>query len=437
MGIILGIVIILLLTFGMVSIIRGILPRTSDSNTRVSQSEGTAYPPPGETNTPPAPTLARTDVFPWDLPTRTPYPITPAPTLTLVPGPSPTPLPLIQPARDASGKIYYFTGEDDKSQSTIYAIDVDSGGKMNPSPAVVSIEDSLNDQTIFPSPDGALVAIVGPWGTVSIYNVEKGEFENTTLPPASGEGKFYSWFPDSRRILNGAGSLILKDPFTTNRTYLAMPGYGQVIAAAASPDGRYVVYSFDTDILYPKGLWIVNTNGQDAHLLVEDIEPYNISWSPDLKRIAFFSGNWQVVNADGSDLRELAKGVFLPQCYFLPALWSPDSSTLAVVTSKSGQAFCNGWSENLFKDTNIVLIDVASGEARPLLSDGSLGNIDPVWSPDGSKLAFVTNRNGSPEIWVVNKDGTDLQQLTQNDRFERYPFWRPVNESNFGKKRDD
>lgn len=419
-----GVAVIILITLGLVYVIRTILPRESTNQVASSQTAASAYPPPIETTLAPSPTIARTDIFPWELPTMTPYPITPFPTLTLVPGPSPTPIPLVQPAENAAGTIYFVLNNKDDSKSSIFYVGVDSVGKTDKTSTRLSEVEPLADHTIFVSPDGIRIAIIGPWGTVSIYNLLKGESENTSLPPASGDGKFYSWFPDNRRILWSAGSLKITDPFSGERAAIAVPGYGHVTAAAVSPDGQSAVYAYSTDILYPKGLWIVNTNGQNARLLVKDVEPYNISWSPDGKRIVFFAAGWKVVDADGSNLREIAQGVFLPQCYFLPALWSPDSSTLAVVTSKSGQAFCNGWSESLFTDTNIMLIDVESGESRPLLADGSQGNIDPAWSPDGSMLAFISNRGGSAEIWVVNKDGTDLHPLTELGSLIRFPVWQ-------------
>lgn len=50
---------------------------------------------------------------------------------------------------------------------------------------------------------------------------------------------------------------------------------------------------------------------------------------------------------------------------------------------------------------------------------------EPVWSPDGRKIAFVSDRDGEREIWVMNADGRGRRQLTHNDADEHDPDWSP------------
>ena len=61
-------------------------------------------------------------------------------------------------------------------------------------------------------------------------------------------------------------------------------------------------------------------------------------------------------------------------------------------------------------------------------ADGSPDNQNwlPSWSPDGSRLAFTSNRDGNPELYVMNADGTDVQRLTDNPAIDTSPTWSPT-----------
>jgi Tol biopolymer transport system component len=50
---------------------------------------------------------------------------------------------------------------------------------------------------------------------------------------------------------------------------------------------------------------------------------------------------------------------------------------------------------------------------------------DPVYSPDGMKLAFISTHDGDPEIFVMNADGTGLKKLTDNTNVDAAPSWSP------------
>lgn len=51
--------------------------------------------------------------------------------------------------------------------------------------------------------------------------------------------------------------------------------------------------------------------------------------------------------------------------------------------------------------------------------------IEPAWSPDGSRIAFSSRRSGTFDLYVMNTDGTGTQQLTSGGKNDSYPTWSP------------
>lgn len=60
-----------------------------------------------------------------------------------------------------------------------------------------------------------------------------------------------------------------------------------------------------------------------------------------------------------------------------------------------------------------------------LTNDAAHEDIDAAWSPDGSRLAFVSDRGGQWDIWTMNPDGSDVRQLTNTGSRELHPRWSP------------
>lgn len=75
---------------------------------------------------------------------------------------------------------------------------------------------------------------------------------------------------------------------------------------------------------------------------------------------------------------------------------------------------------------DIYALDIAGGAARPLLT-GMAFERDPVFSPDGKRFAFISDRSGVTNLWVANADGTGLRQLSQDGSLTLYaaPAWSP------------
>jgi TolB protein len=66
----------------------------------------------------------------------------------------------------------------------------------------------------------------------------------------------------------------------------------------------------------------------------------------------------------------------------------------------------------------------AQGSTIKLTSDGS-GNREPAWSPDNTRIAYVSDRDGNPEIYIMNADGSDSIRVTDQAGADISPAWSP------------
>src|SRR5579871_6294333 len=111
-----------------------------------------------------------------------------------------------------------------------------------------------------------------------------------------------------------------------------------------------------------------------------------------------------------SDLSDL-KGVSDPQI-------SPDGDTIAFVV------------ETIHPDTNetrqrLWLVDALGRSAPRPFTAGEKQDTQPRWSPDGETLAFVSNRRGTKQIWLIRRDGGEPRQLTKHAADVVELVWSP------------
>lgn len=112
--------------------------------------------------------------------------------------------------------------------------------------------------------------------------------------------------------------------------------------------------------------------------------------------------------------------------------------TLRVLAVLAAAAVAPGAAFAVFPGANgkIVYVSTASGNfevhtmapdgtAKVNLTQNSADDLDPVWSPDGTRIAFSSSRAGKYGVWVMNADGSGVQSLTPAMTYARYPAWSP------------
>lgn len=247
---------------------------------------------------------------------------------------------------------------------------------------------------------------------------------------ASPNGRLLTWAErPALDFFDGENAIFVSGPGLEGRREIARGRKYLGIPSFTKPLGREVMFSSQGEGDEVSKLLFFNlANGRTRELRTKFRGSINDpQMSRDGKKIVFKSqpaGDEDVVHlhvmaSDGSRVRQLTKGDFRDED---PA-WSPDGRTIAF-ERMYGQADHEGKAEgDSFWKEGIVTVDVATGKERALTVPDPCGKNElwlPTWSPDGELLMFtrglhLENGEFTHDLWVMRKDGSDLQRVPGSD----------------------
>ena len=241
-----------------------------------------------------------------------------------------------------------------------------------------------------------------------------------------------------------------------------------------SPDGKLVAYVITridrAQNRRSSSIWMVPIDGSRTpwQFTTSPQTSNSPRWSPDGKSIAFLSSRPESAAppATGAAAEQPRNQVYLLSMSGGEARrvtnlkngvstfrWSPDGTRLVVVSrigpsdSRTGDPkersdvrhYKNsnykfndsGWFDD--RRTHFWMVDVKSGEAKQITEGNDWNDSDPQWSPDGKRIAFVSNRTGkefdedrNSDVWVINADGTGkLTKISDHLESDNQPRWSP------------
>jgi Tol biopolymer transport system component len=235
--------------------------------------------------------------------------------------------------------------------------------------------------------------------------------------------KYTTWAPDGEALIGGRrvegafGLRLCRFPISGGAPQPVAQGPDTAIdvSPAFSPDGRWLAYlRWENGATY--GLWAVPQPGTKPRLLATSSVPITtFAWRRDSRTIVYgggviSTGELRQVTVDGHS----GLAPFVLEGASDEITIAPNGARLAYVL------------ENL--DSNIWRVPLDRIHQKNLPPPEKLfpsvrEETDPVFSPDGKSIAFVSNRSGHWNLWVGDADGSRLRELAAQSLLPFHPAW--------------
>jgi dipeptidyl aminopeptidase/acylaminoacyl peptidase len=289
-----------------------------------------------------------------------------------------------------------------------------------------------------------------------------------TMGPSSA-----AWLPDSHTLVYSMGGTLWRQPHDSKEAEQLTDGPGYDYQPDCSPDGRFVVFTkYNQDAME---LWLLEIATRETwqltHTGAVNVEP---RWSPDGQRLVWVSTQYNrrfhIFGADirGGKLQNIERWTGesrspLPRYYYSPfdteisPVWLENGKEILFVSNR-GHIYGSGgfWRMEARPgaEAHEIHYEETTWKARPDISPdgarvvyasytgrqwhqlwlmpstggnpfaltfGDYDNVTPRWSPDGSRIAFISNRSGNVQLWTIEAPGGGERAVVPLQRHYRRP----------------
>jgi Tol biopolymer transport system component len=239
---------------------------------------------------------------------------------------------------------------------------------------------------------------------------------HAAFPGENGKLVFTSRVESPDPEFTGPPQVFTVNPDGSNLTRLTFSGIDED-PGDFSPDGSRIAFARLSEPPSFDDVWVMNADGTGEVRLpgIPDAADYPSDWSPDGSRIFFGGdgGSWSMLASDGSD-KILHANSGAAESGGVP---SPDGERIAFLSSFdtfAGRTF-DIWTVNLNGMEDWVRLTINPFEES-----------SPDYSPDGSRIAFTSDRDGDWDVYTMNVDGSAVAQLTNNSGAHEFAVaWSP------------
>jgi TolB protein len=267
-------------------------------------------------------------------------------------------------------------------------------------------------------------------------------FREMYLPQLTAGPSSLAWSPDSGELIYSMAGSLWRQKVTAERglaqqltanSYDYQPDW--------SPDGRWVIYSsYRNDAME---LWVLDlASGKQAPLLANGAVNVEPRFSPDGRRIAFVStlyhGRFHIFTADfnggalanverltGEHKSDVPRYYYSPYDHEINPVWSRDGRSILYVSNRNHIYGTGGFWRTPSRPAPGV-DPAAAPEAREIHYEETNWKARPDLSPDGSRLVYSSYVGRSwHNLWVMPAGGGDAFAIAYGDWDQTYPRWSP------------